>query len=553
MSRMGRLWFGYFGMICFFGAFVNVLFLAIPIYLMVVYDRVLYSFSISSLVSLSIGLLIVSGVMAVMEYLCASLRIKAGAFLEKEWTPRVLAHLHQDAVTGKEDFYERGFDDLSCLKESIWDPRFLQIIHLPWILIYFAVLFFFHPWIALFAAGAFFIAEFFYFLTRIFCRSRIVSGDSIYAATRSFVNETCENAELVSGMGILPGISNRFAEKQRQIAAMVLPGEFFMARINAVVFFISIVAVGGVYGLGAYLYFDGHVTTGAMLASVLVVARLFYPFGSKFEGLRQVVRARAAYKRLKTVIDFSKKNETLDLPRPDGRLSAEGVVLIRNNRQLLQNINFEVDPGESLGITGPTGAGKSILLKLLLGVWAPTSGKIRLDGVDTASWDNDAMGPYIGYVPQTAVLLSGKVSQNIARFAEVDSEQVIKAAQKAGAHEMILSLTDGYDTQVGKLGPQLSQGQSRRIAVSASLYGDPALVVMDRPNSDLDEAGMASLLEMMKTLKQEKTTLVMVTENPRLLVNTDKILLLKEGQVSVFGPSKEVLTNLRNKQVVQQG
>jgi len=550
---MGKSWVRYFGAVCLFDLVINGLLLSVPIYMIVVYDRVAYSFSTSSLVALSAGLAAAAGITAVLTYLKSRIRIKAGIYLEKELTPHVLVRLHSDAAKGVDKRYEQGLEDVACLRESIWGRHFSQLVDLPWILLYFVVLFFFHPWMVFFAAGAYFIAEFFYFLARLFCRNRVVSGDAVYSAGRAFLNETLDHAEMISGMGMLPDVVDRFEEKQRLSVSKAVSAENFRAAVDAVIFFISLVAMAGVFGLGAYLFFDGRVSTGMMAAAVLVVLRLFYPFGSKLDGIRQGLRAAAAYKRIKAYVETRGKKEQLDLPRPEGRLSVEGVMLVRGNRHLLQQINFMVEPGEALGIIGPTGAGKTLLLKLILGIWAPSAGKVRLDGADTAFWDSDAMGPHVGYVPQTPVLFSGKVSDNISRFSKTEPEPVILAAQKAGAHEMILNLVNGYDTLVGKAGQHLSQGQCRRIAIAGALYRDPALVVMDRPNADLDETGLIRLLEIMKTLKQEKTTLVMVTENPKLLMNTDKLLFLKDGQTSMFGPTKEVLTNLRSKQGGQQG
>jgi ATP-binding cassette, subfamily C, bacterial EexD len=553
MGSMGKLWFRYLGFVCFLGICINLLYLAVPIYIMVVYDKVLYSFSASSLTTLTLGLLLACIVMGILEYLRSGIRIKAGIFLEKELLLPVLQSLHKDAADDGPALYERGLEDLACLKESVWGGTVLQIIELPWMLVYFALLFFCHPWIMMLVLGVFFMSEFFYFLARVFSKNRTVSGDSISAANLAFVKETLDNAELVSGMGLLPGLAGHYREKQNRVLAMAASAEVFRSGINAVVICINTLAVAGVFGLGAFLYFDDQITTGVMLAAVFITARVLYPFGPKFAGMKQGIMAAAAYRRIKTHVDTREKKAQLDLPRPSGRLSVEGLMKIRNNRHLLQNINFALEPGEFLGIIGPTGAGKTILLKLILGIWEPTSGKVRLDGADTAFWDKDAMGPHVGYVPQITGLLSGRVSDNIARFSQADADQVVLAAQKAGAHDMILGLTGGYDTLVGKAGENLSQGQCRRIAIAAALYQNPALVVMDRPNSDMDEAGLTGLLETMQVLKQEKTTLVMVTENPKLLVNSDKILFLKDGQTIMFGPAKEVLTNLRSKQVSQQG
>ena len=553
MGIMVKLWFRYFMFVCFFGIGINVLYLCVPLYLMVVYDKVLFSFSLPSLSALSLGVLFSLGMMGILTFLRSRVLVKAGSYLEKELTPFVLAGMHGDAADAGSTAYTRGLEDLECLKDAVYTARILALIDLPWVIIYFALLYLMHPLIAAVAAGGFFISGIFYLLVRVLCRHRYVSADSVFAANKAFVAETLDNAELVSGMGLLPDIIQRYKTKQEKAGSMTAAAESFRAATDAVIAFISAVSIAGVFGAGAYLFFDNQITIGFMLALVLVTARLFIPLGMNLAGLRHSLQAAAAYKRLKTHVNIKKEKPSIQLPRPEGRLSVENAMLVLKGRQQLQNISFGLEPGEALGIIGPTGSGKSMLLKLILGIWAPTAGKVRLDGADTAQWDREDLGQYIGYVPQRTDLFSGRVDDNIARLKEVDSDLVIQASQKAFVHDMVLRLPNGYDTLVGKAGDSLSQGQSRRIAFARALYGDPKLVVMDRPNSDLDEAGMRALLQTMKVLKDEKTTLAMVTENPNLLVNTDKILFLRDGQVVMFGPSKEVLTQLKTKQPVQQG
>lgn len=553
MNIMVKSWFRYFIFVCFFGIGINMLYLSIPLYLMVVTDKVLFSFSIPTLAALTTGILFTLGVMGILTYLRSRLLVKAGSYLEKELTPHVLATMHADAAHAAGTAYDRGLEDLECIKDAVHTARILVLIDLPWVIIYFALLYLMHPVVAAVAACGFFISGMFYLLVRILCRPRYVSADSVFAANKSFVAETLDNAEFVSGMGLLPEIIQRYRAKQEKAGAMTAGAESFRAAADAVIAFISAVTIAGVYGAGAYLFFAHHITAGFMLAVVFVTARLFAPLGMNLAGLRQSLQAAAAYNRLKKYVNTSKKKPSIQLPRPEGRLTVENAVLVLNGRQQLQNISFGLEPGEALGIIGPMGSGKSLLLKLILGIWAPTAGKVRLDGADTAQWDREDLGPYIGYVPQRTDLFSGRVDDNIARLKAIDSEQVIKASKKAFVHEMVLGLPNGYDTLVGNAGDTLSQGQCRRIAFARALYGDPKLVVMDRPNSDLDEEGMRALLQAMEGMKNEKTTLVMVTENPNLLVNTDKILFLKDGQVVMFGPAKEVLTKLKTKQPVQQG
>lgn len=259
---------------------------------------------------------------------------------------------------------------------------------------------------------------------------------------------------------------------------------------------------------------------------------------------KQTVESRGAYKRLDNLLKSVEEQEKMDLEPPQGRLDAEGAVLALGGRNILYNINFSLPAGEMMGLIGPSGAGKTSLCRLLLGLWPCQAGHVRLDGFDVYNWDKDDLGPYIGYLPQDIELFPGTVSENIARMGEVDSEKVIQAAQMAGIHEMILRMPNGYDTRIGDDGIQLSGGQRQRVGLARAFYGEPRLVILDEPNSNLDDAGEKALVNALGKLKEKGVTTVIVSHKPSLLANADKMLMLKEGQVAMFGPREEVLKKL---------
>jgi ATP-binding cassette subfamily C exporter for protease/lipase/ATP-binding cassette subfamily C protein EexD len=259
---------------------------------------------------------------------------------------------------------------------------------------------------------------------------------------------------------------------------------------------------------------------------------------------RTLSEARAAYLRLRELSkDFDQQRHQLTMPRPQGQLSVENVTYRGpgSDKPILANVALNLAPGEALAIIGPSAAGKSTLARLLTGVWAPSAGIVRLDGVDVAYWPREELGPCIGYVPQDVELFDGSVADNIARLGEVDSEAVVTAAKRANAHEMILSLPQGYDTQVGEQGKRLSPGQRQRIALARALYGDPQLVVLDEPNSNLDGAGEIALAQALSDLRQTGVTSVVVTHRPSLIAHVDKILVLDAGRVQQFGAASEVM------------
>ncbi len=552
MKNMRKIWNRYLVFAGIFEVCSNLLYLSVPVYLMVIHDRVMYSYSMASLVTLSCGLLFTLAVMGVLVFLRSQLLTRASDALAQKLLPPLLSSLQADAAGVRPTGYRRGIQDLACLKEAMARGTIFAWIDAPWMILYFILLFIMHPLLAVVAFIGFSLAGVFYLLIKNFSRDRFVSAEAVAEANREFVSEILDQPELVSGMGLQSDVIEKFNSRQEKASGPAMEAESFRSGIAAVVLFISTAAVAGTYGAGAWLFFEDEITPGIMLAAVLVAARIFFPLEKKLAGLKQGLEARAAYDRLQAYVDTSGEKSTLALPRPKGKLSVENALLVIQGRRLLQNVSFSLEAGESLGIFGPAGAGKSLLCNLILGIWPPTAGKVRLDGADTAQWDRAELGRYIGYLPQKAGLFSGRVDENIARLQTVDSEKVIKACKKAFVHEMVLKLPAGYDTMTGRAGSQLSAGQTRRIACARALYGDPSLVVMDRPNSDLDEEGMRALFTTIAGLQKEKTTLVMVTENPNLLRTTDKLLFLKNGQVAVFGPTQEVLAKLANKQPAPQ-
>jgi PrtD family type I secretion system ABC transporter len=307
-------------------------------------------------------------------------------------------------------------------------------------------------------------------------------------------------------------------------------------------------------GLGAYLVLTQEASPGVMIATTILLGRAVQPVEQLVASWRLLSDARASGRRLAELSKNFEGNEArVSMPRPEGRLTAEGLSyrLPGTDKPVLMNVSFGLAPGEALAVIGPSAAGKSTLARLLTGVWPPATGSVRMDGVDMAYWPRQDLGPWIGYVPQDVELFDGSVAENIARLAEVDSEAVVAAARRANAHELILSLPQGYDTQVGEQGYRLSPGQRQRVALARALYGDPRLVVLDEPNSNLDGAGEIALAQALSGLRGEGVTSVVVTHRPSLIAHVDKILVLEAGRVQQFGPAQEVLkARQRQAQVV---
>ncbi len=552
MQEILKSWFKCFIFICFFGICINLIYLVVPIYMMVVYDRVLFSFSHATLSTLSVGLLISLFAMGLLEYFRSKMLMQAGIDLEQKMYPFVLSSMHKNAISLNRQNYTRGLEDLKLVKDAIINYRILWLLDLPWIFIYLALLYFMHPMLGFVGISGVFMVSIFQSLLRLIGKKRYTTADVIFNKGSNFINTTLQNAELISEMGMLKGVLNKHEEFHQKVLLMQSEADSFKAGTGAVIRMLHIIFAVAVFGTGAYLFFDGKITVGIMFASVIIITRIFYPFQQSLASMKFSIEAIAAYKRLSHFVDTRKQKKSLSLPEPEGKLEAENITLAINSRTILHNISFVLEPGETLGIIGPSAAGKTSLCKVLLGIWPASAGKVRLDGAEISQWSNDDLGEYIGYLPQEITLFSGKIDENIARLQVVTSDKVIKASKMAGAYNMILKLPQGYDTRIDNTGKNLSAGQRQLISLARVLYNDPKVVLMDEPQNTLDDVGVKALLEALNILKKEKITTILVTDRPNLLVNTDKILMIKEGQVAMYGPTRDVLNQLNQQQPAQQ-
>ena len=540
-----KSWFKYFAFISFFGMCINLIYLIVPIYMMVIYDRVLYSFSTATLMTLSAITLFSLIIMGILDYVRSKMLLQAGLGMEQKMLPHVLSTLHDSATAINKPAYTRGLQDLILFRDAITSLKFLRFLDLPWMAVYLVLLYFMHPVIGLVATIGLGMVALFQHLLKILNKKRYTASST---AGSGFLSATIRNAELITGMGMLADVSDKYSRADKQIQTNRYEAESNKCAIGAVKTTLQGLFTAGIFGTGAYLFFNHEITVGIIFASVIIMIRLFSPLDLSFESIKSSIEALAAYKRLTHFIDMKETNSTLSLPRPEGRLQAENVTLAVQNRTLLLNISFQLEPGETLGIFGPAAAGKTSLVRVILGIWPPLAGKMRLDGAEIAHWKREELGEHLGYLPQETEFFQGTVGENISRLKKVDSDKVILAAKNAHCHDMILKFPQGYDFMIDSTGKNLSCGQRQQLALARALYDDPQVVVMDEPHLNLDDAGFKALFMTLQMLKKEKKTVVIVTDRPTLLINTDKLLMLKDGQVAMFGPSKEILAKLTNHQ-----
>lgn len=553
MGKFLKKWLKYFVFAGFFSLFINLLYLTFPIYMLAIYDRVLSSYSMPTLITITVGALFALIVLGGLDFLRSRLLVQAGVQMDNALSRPVLAEMIQDAGRVKPTGYADGLKDVNTLRNYFAGNAIFFIFDAPWTPIYIAIIYIMHPVLGYVAAGGAVVIILLGLLQEHLTRNRYHQAQAIQNRGKSFINASLRNAEVVSSMGMLQGIVDAWKEGNDEAMRLQTQANRFGGALQSVTKSFRMAMQVLIFGAGAYLTLQNQASAGVIIAASIIMGRALAPVDQGMSTWRQTVEARGAYKRLKEMVNAPQERESLELPAPKGKLDVEGATLAIDQRYILRNVAFSLEPGEVLGLIGPSGAGKTTLCRILLGLWPSLGGKVRLDGSDVYTWDQQELGAHIGYLPQDVELFPGTVSENIARMGEIDSEEVIRAARMAGVHDFILRLPGGYDTDIGDRGAKLSGGQRQRIGLARALYRTPKLVVLDEPNSNLDDAGEKALMQAIQQLKAAGSTTVMVTHKPSLLSGVDKVLMLKDGQTAMFGPRDEVFKKLSGQQQPQAG
>lgn len=531
----------------FFSLFINLLMLVPPLYMLQLYDRVLTSRSEETLLFLTIIVVVLFITMALLEIVRSKLLIKVGNKLDSLLSERIFNTLFELANKHPGKANSIPLTDLTQIRQFMTGNGLFAFFDAPWIPIYIAVLFMFHTYFGLFAIFAAIVLVSFTIINEFSTKEKLGEANSLNRASNIFVDSNLRNAEVVNAMGMKGAIRKNWQERyfgflNAQDEASNKASIWSNISKSTRMLFQSMIL-----GLGGYLAIQMEISPGMMIAGSIIMGRALAPLDLIINSWKGFSSARTSYSRLDELLnDFPKDKEYMKLPAPKGQLSLEQVVLIPPGAKApsVKGVSMRIEKGDIVGIIGASAAGKSSLARAILGVWPLLQGKVRLDGADIHQWDKEDLGSYIGYLPQDVELFEGTIAQNIARFGEVDSQKVVEAAQKAGVHDLILRLPEGYDTKLGAGGASLSGGQKQRVGFARALYNNPVLVVLDEPNSNLDEQGELSLLKAIHALKSSETTVVLITHRPSILQVTNKIALMKLGTLEVFGPSKEVLSKM---------
>jgi PrtD family type I secretion system ABC transporter len=500
--------------------------------------------SVETLVMLFVLTLIALLVMAYLDAIRARLLARAAIKLEKLLGPRVLANMLRQSARSNRAQSLHGLRDINALRTFLTGPGIVAIFDAPWVPLFIALIFLFHPLMGAVALGGALLLLALTVLNERLSRRSIEAMQTDARLAGRFVDQSLGNAEVVGALGMVDNVTQDWSEKSQKVLQSQFEANQIGSFLTSTTRFLRQILQVVMLATGAWLSIEQLATSGVMIAATIILGRALAPIESLTAGWKTLVEARGAYQRLAKVIESEPAvSAPMDLPAPKGALSVENLLFGFRGQELpvIRRISFELEPGASLAIIGPSAAGKSTLARLLVGVWHPISGAVRLDGSDIRSWPRERLGPHIGYLPQNVEIFAGTVAENIARLGTVNSEEVIKAAMRANAHEMILALPQGYDTAVGEGGMLLSAGQRQRIALARALYGNPRLVVLDEPNSNLDTKGEAALADCIRQLKAEGVTLVAITHRLPLVAAVDKVMVLMHGAIEKFGTLAEVM------------
>ncbi|MDD4073842.1 MAG: type I secretion system permease/ATPase [Desulfobacterales bacterium] len=544
MKKYLKQWRGYLVYGGFFSLFINILQLTFPIYMLQIYDRVLSSYSMPTLYAITVAAVLSLIVMSLLEFVRSRLLVRCGVAIDIALSRDVLDNILKQAALAGMQPNQATLRDVNTLRNFFAGNAIFTLFDIPWTPLFLAVIYILHPLLGLVATGGAVLLIIFALINEKVTRKPLDAANVVSGFSSRFVETARRNAGPVRSMGMLGGVTARWQGFNDTVIKLQTHASRKAGLVQSLSGWLRQSMQVFIYGVGAWLTLKGEATAGCMIAASIIMGKALAPVQSGIGSWKMMVEARGAWKRLEALFERPGTAAGMDLPDPHGQLTAEHVTFVLQGTYILRDINFALQPGESLGLIGPSGAGKSTLCRLLLGIWPSSGGKVRLDGADIYTWDQEKLGPHIGYLPQDVELFTGTVADNIARLGEVDSEKVIAAARQAGVHELVLNFPQGYDTRIGEGGVVLSGGQRQRIGLARALYGGPRLVVLDEPNSNLDDEGEKALLNSWAQLKAQGSTLVVVSHKPALLSGVDKILMLRAGQLAMFGPRDAVFQKL---------
>lgn len=534
----------------FFSLFINLLMLLPSVYMMQVYDRVLGSSSMDTLLMLTLLAVVLFIVMGLLEWTRSQVLIRVSTRFDLLLNERLYKVMFRQSLVSGGKSSAQPLSDLLSVRQFLTGSGLFAFFDAPWLPIYIGLLFLFHP-----AFGYVAIVSSILLILLAIWNERATADDLEQANRVSVENSNStarnlRNAEVVHALGMLPWLMGRWQEKQHKLIMLQAVASEKNGLITALSKTYRLTIQSLVLGLGAWLAIDKQISPGMMIGGSILLGRALAPIDLMIASWKQFLTARTAYNRLNTLLaQFPEDAPRMPLPPPKGVLRAEQAVVAPPGSKVavIKGVSFTINPGTFVALIGSSASGKSTLARALLGIWPVANGGIRLDGADVMQFERDLVGSHIGYLPQDIELFDGTIAENIARFGEIDSNQVVNAAIAAGVHEMILHLPQGYDTEIGGQGGALSAGQRQRVGLARALYGNPVLVILDEPNSNLDDQGEQALARALSALKQRGCTVIVITHRIGILGIVDRIMVLNEGVLVLDGARDEVLAKLNQR------
>jgi ATP-binding cassette subfamily C exporter for protease/lipase len=546
-NEIGRILIGFkstFVTVGTFSAITNLLGLAPSLYMLQVYDRVITSRNEITLLMLTLMMLGAYLFIGALEMIRSFVLIRVGARFDMQLNKRIYTAAFERNLKSAGGNAGQALNDLTTVRQFLTGSAVFAFFDVPWFPIYLAVIFFFEPWLGVFALVGVAIQIVLAIVNERMTHAPLSEANTMAIAASTAATNNLRNAEVIESMGMLPNLQQRWFKLHGKFLNLQAQASQKAGTIGAATKFFQSSWSSLVLGMGALLVLDNKITSGMMIAATILVGKTTQPVQQVIGVWKSWASVRSAFERLSSLLDTNPARAAgMALPSPQGTLTVEGVSAAPPGVRspVVKNLSFGILPGDVLGVIGPSGSGKSTLARLLVGVWPTMIGTVRLDGADIYAWNKAELGPHLGYLPQDIELFSGTVSENIARFGDVDAEKVVQAAKRAGVHDMILHFPEGYDTKLGDGGAGLSGGQKQRLGLARAMYGDPALLVLDEPNSNLDEMGENALVASVREMSARGKTVVLITHRPSAISATTKLLVMRDGTVQMFGPTKDVL------------
>jgi ATP-binding cassette, subfamily C, bacterial exporter for protease/lipase len=536
--------------VAIFTGVLNLLMLVPAIFMLQVFDRVMSSRNEFTLLLLVLIMLFFYVIHSALEGVRGLAVIRVSEELDESLNNKVYESSFRRMLAQKGNQTSQLLNDVTVVRQFLTGQSIFILFDMPWFPVYLVMLFAFNVWLGVYAVFSIVIISILTILNEVFTKKALQKANTQSSVSISDASNTIQNAEVIQALGMMSTMKGRWQKSRREGIDLQSLASERAAKLGTIVRFFRLTTQSLIMAVSCLLALENLVTAGMMIASNILLGRVLQPMEMFVSQWGTMQTTLSSYQRIKDVLQEEKSyTEKMSLPPPTGKISLKGLVVCspQSDKPIIDGVSMELDAGDVLGVIGPSGSGKSTLVRALLGIWPVSEGEVRLDGSEISNWNRDELGGYLGYLPQDVEIFQGSIAENISRFGNVVPENVIEAAQKADIHGMVLNMPDGYNTLVGPGGLGLSGGQRQRLGIARAIYGAPKIVVLDEPNSNLDQIGEMALTKTIMSLRAAGSTVVVVTHRTNILQATTKLLVMANGKMQLFGDRDQVLKMLQEK------